>query len=161
MGKKEVLLAIDGGTHETGWALFRGSRLSTAGVVQAPKKAWTHIRIGVIVDGVAGLILTHKPDIIVCEGSYSRWTPELGVLIKTFKRMAREAKTEWVAYNAATVIRTVSGNRKVPRLRGDRKALLAQAVAKHYPKFAAAGQDTLDAICIGRTHLIKVKQDGL
>ena len=148
------ILALDGGTHDTGWAVFADVKLTDSGLLTAPKKAWTHERIGVILDLLQDLILTHEPDILVCEGSFSRWTPELGLLIKSFRKLARLNQIEYVAYNASTVIRVVSG-KKVPRLRKNRKSLLAQCVAEYYPKHAEQKQDTLDAICIGRTHLIR------
>jgi Holliday junction resolvasome RuvABC endonuclease subunit len=149
-----TILAIDGGTHQTGWAVFDGVSLIDAGIVTAPPKAWTHERIGIIICEIDGLILKHKPDMLVCEGSFSRWTPELGLLIKELKQLARLRKLECRMYNASTVIRTVSG-KKVPGLRKNRKALLTAAVAKYHPAYAQLAQDAIDAICIGRTHLLK------
>lgn len=148
-------LAIDSGTHYTGWALYSNRRLLKAGLLEAPHKDWTHERLGYILDQVRDLIREHQPTLIVCEGWYGSRTPEISLLIKSLRKLTRLEHKEWKEYHSSTVVKCMHPEGKSSRVRARRKAIITEAVDRYYPKYRGENQDTKDAIAIGRTHLIQ------
>jgi len=165
------LVAIDPGTHITGYAIFSDYRgelsqalaeyipLRSFGSIKPPKAMQFEDRLKFIMDSVNQLI---PVDIVVCEAQPTmkgRVSPELAVLIRRFRRWASYSlKVPWEPINTQTVtaaMRRHIGNpatgikRKPPMTR----ALAIQKIYGIDPD--GVSQDVIDAVAVGRAFLEK------
>lgn len=166
------IIAIDPGTHITGYAIFLERDLKTElpknrawdlysfGSIKPPKGAELEDRIRFIIDSVNQLI---PVDAVVCEAQPTmkgRVSPELAVLIRRFRRWATHSlKVPWKPINTSTVTATMRrhiGN-PAPGIKRSPAETRAQGIAKLYGVNApeAVGQDVIDAVAVGRTYLEK------
>lgn len=130
MKHEPTILALDPGLRDLGYAVLRGRRFVTGGVLglrQVPKAerladARRHIR---------GWVRTHRPSVLVVEKTYRHpvpWLNDLHRLSLYARRLARRRRLGFATYAPQRVRKTVLGNGKA------KKAEAAVAVALRFPQ---------------------------
>ena len=125
----EIILALDPGLRDLGFAVLQGQRLVTGGVLglrRTPKdkrlaKARRHVR---------SWIQTHRPDVVVVEKTYRHpvpWLDQLHQLSRSAQNLATRQDARFTMYSPQSVRATVAGNGKA------KKPEVAIAVANRFP----------------------------
>ncbi len=114
-----VLLALDAGVGETGWATFAGWTLWDTGVI-APARARdgpASERIARLLRSLDGLRSRYHPDAAaLCQPSGMRWeVPALTLLTGELARWSREAGLPLTPYPTEQVRRAVAGHPRASR----------------------------------------------
>ena len=160
-----LLLALDPGTRNTGWAVFNGEDLLEWGSVTAPGNGEIEERIPAILRGLDEVAERAGPGLagVTAEQptglNARRPAPELQALVRRIRRWARGRKLEWTAYSQSKVAASV-------RIRGDRKrdrkAQILAGVEALYPQTRGrweGGQDAADAVAAGHCHLAALREN--
>jgi len=147
------ILAIDGGTYHTGWAVFDDKELVNANVISPPENEWSFDRIGSIVFLLSEYIRSYEPDVLVWESWRGPRNPELQVLLRCFRQLAKMYKCEPVEIHASSVIKAIALDGKGRQRREARKLAIREGVAYHYPEYKDTQQDVQDSIAIGWCYL--------
>ena len=125
----DTILALDPGLRDLGYAVLRGRRLVTSGVLglrRMPKgerlvSARKHVR---------SWLRTHQPDVVVVEKTYRHplpWLDQLHQLSRSARNLATRQHAGFAMYSPQRVRATVAGNGRA------RKPEVAIAVAHRYP----------------------------
>ena len=123
------ILALDPGLRELGYAVLRGRRLVTSGVLglrRTPKSK----RLETARKHLRSWLKTHRPDVVVVEKTYRHpvpWLDELHQLSRSAKNLATRQDADFAMYSPQSVRATVAGNGKA------KKAEVAIAVAHRFP----------------------------
>jgi len=147
------ILSVDGGTYHTGWAAFEDKKLIQAWVL-SPKNEWSFQRIESIIGSIETLFTVHKPDVLVWESWRGNRNPELQVLLRCLRQLAKMYDCEPVEIHSSSVVKAISLDGKGRQRREARKLAIREGVAYHYPEYQDAQQDVQDAVAIGHTYLL-------
>lgn len=118
-----ILLALDPGVGETGWAIFAGWTPVATGVI-APARAregkgtaGAAVRIAALLGSLEELRESYGPDAAaLCEPSGLRWSaPALTLLGSALTRWAAAAQLPLASYSAGEVRRAVAGHPRASR----------------------------------------------
>ncbi len=153
------ILSIDGGTYHTGYAVFDTDfqqKLIYADVISPPEKDWSFDRIRSIVFLLSEYIRSYEPDVLVWESWRGPRNPELQVLLRCLRQLAKMYKCESVEIHASSVVKAISLDGKGRQRREARKLAIREGVAYHYPEYKDVQQDVQDAVAIGYTYLLSV-----
>jgi len=125
----EIVLAIDPGLRDLGYAVLQGERLVTSGVLglrRVPKQD----RLDTARTYVRSWLRTHRPTVVVVEKTYRHpvpWLNQLYQLSRTAQNLATRRHAAFAMYSPQRVRATVAGNGKA------KKPEVAIAVAHRYP----------------------------
>jgi Holliday junction resolvasome RuvABC endonuclease subunit len=125
----DTILALDPGLRDLGYAVLRGRRILTSGVLglrRAPKAD----RLGVVRKNVRGWLKTHRPDVVVVEKTYRHplpWLNQLHQISRSARNLATRQHAAFMMYSPQSVRATVAGNGRA------RKPDVAIAVAHRFP----------------------------
>jgi Holliday junction resolvasome RuvABC endonuclease subunit len=128
--REPTILALDPGLRELGYAVLRGRRLVTSGVLglrRLPKVA----RLPEVRRHVRSWLRSHRPRVIVLEKTYRHPVPWLDVLHRVSiyaRRLARRHGLGFATHAPQQVRRTVLGNG-----RGTKREVAA-VVAARFPQ---------------------------
>jgi len=147
------ILAIDGGTYHTGYAVFQDNELVYADLISPPEKDWSFDRIRSIIFLLSEYIKKYEPDVLVWESWRGNRNPELQVLLRCLRQLAKMYKCEPVEIHASSVVKAISLDGKGRQRREARKLAIREGVAYHYPEYKDTQQDVQDAIAIGWCYL--------
>lgn len=128
--RNQVILAIDPGTREFGYAILAGRRLLAHGAVSLRAHARGQ-RLEAIRRRIRSLATTHAPSTIVVEKTYRHPVPWLDLLdgiTRCARAIARRRRLGFATYAPQAVRQTVVGNGKAT------KAEAAIAVAHRLPQ---------------------------
>lgn len=111
-----ILLALDPGVGETGWAIFSGWSPVATGVI-APARAGAAVRIAALLGSLEELREGYGPDAAaLCEPSGIQWSaPALTLLGSELTRWAAAARLPLASYSAGEVRRAVAGHPRASR----------------------------------------------
>ncbi len=163
---KNSLLALDPGTHSTGWALFDGEKLTAWESIEAPRGGEIEDRIPAIIQALDEVADNAAPPVahVAIEKPRGvdgrRPAPELQTLIGRIRRWARARKLGWTAYSQSTVAASV---RPRGARRGGAKRAILTGVEALYPETRDrwdGKQDSADAVAVGHCHLTKSREAG-
>lgn len=153
------LLAIDPGTHRTGFCLFIDGRPKSLWSWQGPPDLY-NVRLSEFMDYYANTLEIQCPDEVACERPGIRQdkpVPQLQAMVKDMESVTKRAGLPWSAYAPNTVLASVR-----PRGVGmgwATKEIIAQGVVMLYGAdlgdVRTYAQDMLDAVAIGHCHLSK------
>lgn len=149
------ILAIDGGTYHTGWAVFDGKHLRKASTIDPNPNDWSFQRIANIFNTISELIDRHQVDVLAWESWRGPRNPELQTMLRCFTQLAKDKGCEAIEFHASTVVKQMALNGKGRKRREARKAAIREGVIHHYPKYRDVPQDAMDAIAIGRCVLLE------
>ena len=125
----ETILALDPGLRDLGYAVVRGRRIVTSGVLglrPVPKGD----RLTIARKNVRGWLKTHKPDAVVVEKTYRHplpWLDQLHQVSRSARNLATRQHAAFAMYSPQSVRATVAGNGRA------KKAEVAIAVAHRFP----------------------------
>jgi len=145
------ILAIDGGTYHTGYAFFDDNHLIYADVVSPPENWLSYERIANIIESIKHLL--RDADVLVWESWRGPRNPELQVLLRCLRQLAKMYNCEPVEIHASSVVKAISLDGKGRQRREARKLAIREGVAYHYPEYQDTQQDIQDAIAIGWCYL--------
>ena len=151
--KMTKILAIDGGTYHTGYAVFEDKELLQARVISPTDFNWSFDRISMIVTSIQYFIERYEPNVLVWESWHGPRNPELQVLLRCLRQLAKMYNCEPVEIHASSVVKAISLDGKGRQRREARKLAIREGVAYHYPEYKDTQQDVQDAIAIGHTYL--------
>lgn len=155
----ETILALDPGLRELGYAVLRGRRLVTSGVLGL-RRTPNPTRLSTARKHLQVWLRTHRPDVVVVEKTYRHpvpWLNELHQLSRSAKNLATRRHAAFAMYSPQSVRATVAGNGKA------KKAEVAIAVAHRFPQLRLYltqdrrwkeryWQNMFDAIALGLHH---------
>jgi len=154
------ILAIDGGTYHTGYAVFdttkrpKHKHLIDASVISPQSNQWSFERISCVIGSLYGVIMEYDPDVLVWESWHGSRNPELQVLLRCLRQLAKMYDCEPVEIHASSVVKAISLDGRGRQRREARKLAIREGVAYHYPEYQDVQQDVQDAIAIGYTYLL-------
>ena len=125
----DTILALDPGLRDLGYAVLRGRRLVTSGVLglrRTPKDE----RLATARKHLRSWMRTHQPDVVVVEKTYRHpvpWLDQLHQLSRSARNLATRQHAEFAMYSPQRVRATVAGNGKA------KKPEVAIAVAHRFP----------------------------
>ena len=125
----DTILALDPGLRDLGYAVLRGRRLVTSGVLglrRTPKDE----RLATARKHLRSWMQTHQPDVVVVEKTYRHpvpWLDQLHQLSRSARNLATRQHAEFAMYSPQRVRATVAGNGKA------KKPEVAIAVAHRFP----------------------------
>jgi Holliday junction resolvasome RuvABC endonuclease subunit len=125
----DTILALDPGLRDLGYAVVRGRRIVTSGVLglrRVPKDD----RLAVARKSVRGWLRTHRPDVVVVEKTYPHplpWLNQLHQVSRSARNLATRQHAFFTMYSPQSVRATVAGNGKA------KKPEVAIAVAHRFP----------------------------
>jgi Holliday junction resolvasome RuvABC endonuclease subunit len=125
----DTILALDPGLRDLGYAVLRGRRIVTSGVLglrRVPKDD----RLAIARRSVRGWLRTHHPDIVVVEKTYRHplpWLNQLHQISRSARNLATRQHAAFTMYSPQSVRATVAGNGKA------KKSEVAIAVAHRFP----------------------------
>ena len=125
----DTILALDPGLRDLGYAVLRGRRLVTSGVLglrRTPKDE----RLATARKQLRSWMRTHQPDVVVVEKTYRHpvpWLDQLHQLSRSARNLATRRHAEFAMYSPQRVRATVAGNGKA------KKPEVAIAVAHRFP----------------------------
>jgi Holliday junction resolvasome RuvABC endonuclease subunit len=125
----DTILAIDPGLRELGYAVVRGRRLITSGVLGLKRLPKEH-RLDAARDHVRAWLKTHHPDVVVVEKTYRHpvpWLNQLHQISRSARNLATRSHAAFATYSPQSVRATVAGNGKA------KKPEVALAVAHRFP----------------------------
>jgi len=147
-----VLLAIDAGVRETGWAIFRSRRLASSGAIEVPerRRLEARARVSHLVRCLDDLVAQWQPGAVACsEPSGIHWSiPALELLDTALADWSQRHRLGLYSYSTQEVRSSITGH---PNASGDQ---LAYAVMV---RFRLIGQGKTahewEAIAVGHYHL--------
>ena len=153
-GATPVLLALDAGVRETGWAIFRSGRLATSGNIGAPHRGrmGAHIRVSHLLRCLDDLVAEWQPGTVAySQPSGIHWpVPALEFMEVALVTWAKRHGLDLYTYTAQEVRAAIAGHPNVSR---DRLAYGVMA------RLALIGQRKTthewEAIAVGDYHLQK------
>jgi Holliday junction resolvasome RuvABC endonuclease subunit len=125
----DTILALDPGLRDLGYAVLRGRRLVTSGVLglrRTPKGE----RLASARKHLGSWLQTHRPDVVVVEKTYPHpvpWLDQLHQLSRSARNLATRRRAAFAMYSPQRVRQTVAGNGKA------KKPEVAIAVAHRFP----------------------------
>jgi len=125
----DTILALDPGLRDLGYAVVRGRRIVTSGVLglrRVPKEE----RLAIARKNVRSWLQTHRPDVVVAEKTYRHplpWLNQLHQISRSARNLATRQHAAFTMYSPQRVRATVAGNGKA------KKPEVAIAVAHHFP----------------------------
>ena len=125
----DTILALDPGLRDLGYAVLRGRRLVTSGVLglrRTPKGE----RLASARGHLGSWLETHHPDVVVVEKTYPHpvpWLDRLHQLSRSARNLATRRHAAFAMYSPQRVRQTVVGNGKA------KKFEVAIAVAHRFP----------------------------
>lgn len=125
----DTILALDPGLRDLGYAVLRGRRLVTSGVLglrRVPKAD----RLAIARKNVRGWLKTHRPEVVVVEKTYRHplpWLNQLHQISRSARNLATRQHALFSMYSPQSVRATVAGNGKA------KKPEVAIAVAHRFP----------------------------
>lgn len=128
--KNETILALDPGLRDLGYAVLRGRRLTSHGVL-ALRRVPKANRLTVARKSVRTWLRTHRPNVVVVERTYQHpvpWLNELHRLSRSARNLATRSRASFATYSPQSVRATVAGNGKA------KKVETAIAVALRFPQ---------------------------
>lgn len=125
-----VILAIDPGTREFGYAVLTGHRLLAHGAISLRAHVRRH-RLEAIRRRIRSLAATHAPGTIVVEKTYRHPVPWLDLLdgiTRCARAIARRRRLRFATYAPQAVRQTVVGNGRASKIEA------SHAVAHRFPQ---------------------------
>jgi Holliday junction resolvasome RuvABC endonuclease subunit len=125
----DTILALDPGLRDLGYAVLRGRRIVTSGVLgllRVPKGD----RLAIARKNVRTWLKTHRPDLVVVEKTYRHpvpWLNQLHQISRSARNLATRQHAAFAMYSPQSVRATVAGNGKA------KKPEVAVAVAHRFP----------------------------
>ena len=125
----DTILALDPGLRDLGYAVIRGRRIVTSGVLglrRVPKDD----RLAIARKNVRAWLTTHRPDVVVVEKTYRHplpWLNQLHQISRSARNLATRQHAMFTMYSPQSVRATVAGNGKA------KKPEVAIAVAHRFP----------------------------
>ena len=125
----DTILALDPGLRDLGYAVIRGRRIVTSGVLglrRVPKDD----RLAIARKNVRAWLTTHRPDVVVVEKTYRHplpWLDQLHQISRSARNLATRQQAFFTMYSPQSVRATVAGNGKA------KKPEVAIAVANRFP----------------------------
>jgi Holliday junction resolvasome RuvABC endonuclease subunit len=125
----DTILALDPGLRDLGYAVLRGRRIVTSGVLGlrlVPKDD----RLLVARKNVRSWLRTHQPDTVVVEKTYRHplpWLNQLHGISRSARNLATRQHAAFAMYSPQSVRATVAGNGRA------KKPEVALAVAHRFP----------------------------
>jgi Holliday junction resolvasome RuvABC endonuclease subunit len=125
----DTILAIDPGLRDLGYAVLRGQRLVTSGVLglrRVPRAA----RLAAARKQMRAWIRTHQPSAVVVEKTYRHplpWLNEVHGVSRSARNLATRRHAAFAMYSPQRVRSTVAGNGRA------KKPEVAIAVAHRFP----------------------------
>jgi len=155
----DTILALDPGLRDLGYAVLRGRRLVTSGVLglrRVPKER----RLATARQNLRQWLRTHAPDTVVVEKTYRHpvpWLDALHALSRSAQNLATRQHAEFAMYAPQSVRASVAGNGRA------KKPDVAIAVAHRFPSLRvyltqdrrwkeAYWQNMFDAIALALHH---------
>lgn len=118
-GQVRVLLALDIGVRETGWAVFQNERVETTGVVVVPshRRVNAASRVEHLIKSLDGLVAQWRPDVLACcQPSGIRWrVPALELLDTALADWSRQHQLCLYAYTPQEVRTAIAGHPNASR----------------------------------------------
>ncbi len=124
----DTILALDPGLRDLGYAVLRGRRIVTSGVLglrRTPKED----RLAIARKNVRTWFRTHRPDVVVVEKTYRHplpWLNQLHQISRSARNLATRQHAAFRMYSPQSVRATVAGNGKA------KKPEVAVAIAHRY-----------------------------
>lgn len=148
------LIGLDPGLRTTGWGVIEvsGSRLRHVanGRVTSDAKASTAIRLAQIYDGLAAIIVEHRPAVAAVEETFvnanATTTLKLGLARGAVLLAPARAGLEVAEYSANAIKKAVVGVGHAD------KAQIQMMVRRLLPGVAFAGADAADALAVAICH---------
>jgi Holliday junction resolvasome RuvABC endonuclease subunit len=125
----DTILALDPGLRDLGYAVLRGRRLVTSGVLGL-RRVGKEQRLATARKHVRSWMQTHRPNLVVVEKTYRHpvpWLDQLHQLSRTARNIATRQHADFAMYSPQSVRATVAGNGKA------KKPEVAIAVAHRFP----------------------------
>ena len=125
----DTILALDPGLRDLGYAVLRGRRIVTSGVLglrRVPKDD----RLAIARKSVRTWLRTHRPDVVVVEKTYRHplpWLDQLHQISRSARNLATRQHAFFSMYSPQSVRATVAGNGRA------KKPEVAVAVAHRFP----------------------------
>lgn len=125
----DTILALDPGLRDLGYAVLRGRRIVTSGVLglrRVPKDD----RLAIARKNVRTWLTTHRPDVVIVEKTYRHplpWLNQLHQISRSARNLATRQGAAFAMYSPQSVRATVAGNGKA------KKPEVAIAVAHRFP----------------------------
>jgi Holliday junction resolvasome RuvABC endonuclease subunit len=125
----DTILALDPGLRDLGYAVVRGRRIVTSGVLglrRVPKDD----RLAIARRSLRGWLRTHRPDVVVVEKTYRHplpWLNQLHLISRSAQNLATRQRAGFTMYSPQSVRATVAGNGRA------KKPEVAVAVAHRFP----------------------------
>ena len=125
----DTILALDPGLRDLGYAVLRGRRIVTSGVLglrRVPKDD----RLAIARKNVRTWLKTHRPDVVVVEKTYRHplpWLNQLHQISRSARNLATRRHATFTMYSPQSVRATVAGNGRA------KKPEVAVAVANRFP----------------------------
>lgn len=115
----EVLLAIDAGVRETGWAIFQSKRLDSTGVIAVAGRSRVNgaARVAHLIRCLDGLVADWQPQAVACcQPSGINWTiPSLELLGSALSRWAHGHGLRLNNYSTQEVRSAIAGRSNASR----------------------------------------------
>jgi Holliday junction resolvasome RuvABC endonuclease subunit len=125
----DTILALDPGLRDLGYAVVRGRRILSSGVLglrRVPKDD----RLAIARRSVRSWLTTHRPDTVVVEKTYRHplpWLNQLHQISRSARNLATRRHAAFTMYSPQSVRATVAGNGRA------KKPEVAIAVAHRFP----------------------------
>lgn len=161
MKEEKIILGVDPGLHTTGYGVIDISsgraRLLEAGVVHSSSKTLSG-RIKDIYDGIAEVVQTFHPDVLVLEQLYSHYKRPITAILMGHARgviclAAEQAGISVVSYAATKIKKTMTGSGRAPKDQMQR-AVQFELRLSQLPE----PPDVADAIAIAFCHYAEARQ---
>ena len=114
-----VLLALDAGVRETGWAVFKDGNVAASGVagLSTRRKVEPEIRVLHLIESLNELVGQWKPEsVALCLPSGINWqVPALDLLVSSLTRWTSEHGLAQFSYTAQEVRTAIAGHPNASR----------------------------------------------
>jgi Holliday junction resolvasome RuvABC endonuclease subunit len=127
--KTDTILALDPGLKDLGYAVVRGRRVVTSGVLSL-RRIPKDDRLAIARRNVRTWLQTHRPDVVVVEKTYRHplpWLNQLHQISRSARNLAARQHASFTMYSPQSVRATVAGNGRA------KKPEVAVAVAHRFP----------------------------
>ncbi|MBC8281317.1 MAG: hypothetical protein H8E48_11060 [Chloroflexi bacterium] len=116
---RPVLLALDAGVRETGWAVFKVGQVIESGVtgLKTRRKVEPEVRISHLIQSLDELAEKWNPDLIaLCQPSGINWpVPALDLLIRSLEQWSAGHDLPQFSYTAQEVRTAIAGHPNASR----------------------------------------------
>jgi Holliday junction resolvasome RuvABC endonuclease subunit len=160
MKNEPTILALDPGLRDLGYAVLRGRRLITGGVLGL-RQVSREERLADARRHIRSWVRTHRPSVVVVEKTYRHpvpWLNDLHRLTLYARGLARRGHLGFATYAPQRVRKTVLGNGKAT------KREVAAVVTAHFPSLRVYltqdrkwkeiyWQNMFDAVALALHHL--------